>query len=335
MIDVPLTALRLWGKIAEDLPMKVFISWSGDTSRRVAEVLREWLPSVIQAVHPYVSSEDIDKGARWSADISRELEESNYGILCVTRENLGAPWLNFEAGALSKSFDKSRVSPFLFKIDRTEVTGPLLQFQSTICERDDVRKLLRSINAACDSGLDDVRLDGIFEVWWPNLQKELDTIVGVPETGIGRSATEKRSVEDVLDEVLSLVRAQQKILTEQSDRDITIAREREAMSRHREMEARERASDLERTINHLEQRLTEIEEPLTNAALAVHETWNAVQSLLGTVDESVAKTQEYQHAVAHLKNIGPAINQAVRQLDSVRRRPKLDRKRPSGFTIIE
>lgn len=65
--------------------MKVFISWSGDTSHRVAKIFRDWLPSVIQSVSPYVSSEDIDKGSRWSTDIADELDESTYGILCVTK----------------------------------------------------------------------------------------------------------------------------------------------------------------------------------------------------------------------------------------------------------
>jgi hypothetical protein len=69
-------------------------------------VLRDWLPSVIQSLEPYVSSEDIDKGTRWSSDIAKELDNSAYGILCVTQDNLAAPWINFEAGALSKSVDK-------------------------------------------------------------------------------------------------------------------------------------------------------------------------------------------------------------------------------------
>jgi len=95
-----------------------------------------------------VSSEDIDKGARWSTDIASELADSSYGILCVTKENLHAPWLTFEAGALSKTMDKSYVSPFLFDIKRSEVNGPILQFQSTVFEKDDVKKLLMSLNKA-------------------------------------------------------------------------------------------------------------------------------------------------------------------------------------------
>lgn len=86
--------------------VKVFISWSGDISLKVATVFRDWLPSVIQSIEPYVSSEDIDKGARWSTDIAKELENSTFGILCDTKENIEAPWLSFEAGALSKTMEK-------------------------------------------------------------------------------------------------------------------------------------------------------------------------------------------------------------------------------------
>lgn len=101
--------------------MKVFLSWSGELSHKIALELREWLPFVIQSIEPYVSSEDIDKGTRWSIDIAKELEDSSFGILCVTPQNLNAPWLNFEAGALSKAFENSFVSPFLFGLKPSDL----------------------------------------------------------------------------------------------------------------------------------------------------------------------------------------------------------------------
>ncbi len=196
--------------------MKVFISWSGDLSHKLAIILRDWLPSVIQSLEPYVSSEDIDKGARWSTDLSKELEASSYGILCVTRDNVDAPWLNFEAGALSRLVDQSRVSPFLFSLKRSEVKGPLLQFQSTISDKEDVRKLVHSLNKAEETGLiDEGRLDGIFDVWWPRLAEQLDEL----KRQTPASPDADRSGEDlgplgaeVLEELLELVRQQHRLL---------------------------------------------------------------------------------------------------------------------------
>src|ERR1700744_3338928 len=151
--------------------MKIFLSWSGDLSHKVACSFKDWLPSVIQEIEPYVSSEDIDKGARWSTDIAKELENSTFGILCVTRENIKAPWLSFEAGALSKTMDKAFVSPFLFDIKRSEVDGPILQFQSTVFQKEDIKKLVNTLNKACGEGsIADGRLDKTFEVWYPTLE---------------------------------------------------------------------------------------------------------------------------------------------------------------------
>jgi hypothetical protein len=189
--------------------VKVFISWSGAVSHQVALALRDWLPNVLQTVEPYVSSEDIDKGARWSTDISKELEDSSYGIICVTPDNIDAPWVNFEAGALSKSLERSRVAPFLFEVERTAVRGPLLQFQSTLVDREDLLKLVRSINKACeDHPLDEGRLDEIFGVWWPGLSERMEKIHRMGPT----TDSPERPPDDVLAEVLELVRGQQTIL---------------------------------------------------------------------------------------------------------------------------
>lgn len=69
--------------------MRIFLCWSGDISLKMTLILNDWLPSVIQSLKPYVSSEDIYKGTRWNSDIATELEKSNFGILCVTIDNIG------------------------------------------------------------------------------------------------------------------------------------------------------------------------------------------------------------------------------------------------------
>jgi len=96
--------------------MKLFLSWSGKMSRDIAVALDHWLPYVIQNVKPFVSTGDIDKGRRWSEVLASELAEIGYGIIIVTHDNLREPWINFEAGAISKAIDKSWVSPFLFGV---------------------------------------------------------------------------------------------------------------------------------------------------------------------------------------------------------------------------
>lgn len=192
--------------------MKVFLSWSGHKSHQVALVLRDWLPSVIQSLTPYVSSEDIDKGARWSTDIAKELEDSTFGILCVTKDNLEAPWLLFEAGALSKMMDKSSVYPFIFDLKRAEVKGPILQFQSTIFDKDDVKKLLLTLNKACgDAGLKEELLSKTFDVWWPNLEESLEAIKGEPSEE-EKTSTDKNFRNEMLEEILELSRTNQKLL---------------------------------------------------------------------------------------------------------------------------
>lgn len=78
--------------------MKLFISWSGEFSRKVAECLSVWIPTIIQTVEVFYSPDDIAKGENWGNRLSEELEQSNFGIVCLTPENVLAPWIHFEAG---------------------------------------------------------------------------------------------------------------------------------------------------------------------------------------------------------------------------------------------
>lgn len=127
--------------------MKIFISWSGNLSLRIAEALSKWIPSVIQNAKPFMSSEDIRKGERWSLVIAHQLKESNFGIICLTKDNLVAPWILFEAGALSKEMVDTNVCGVLFEgLKKPNTIGPLSMFQLTEFEKNDIKKLINTIN---------------------------------------------------------------------------------------------------------------------------------------------------------------------------------------------
>lgn len=170
--------------------IKVFISWSGERSRQMANYLSAWLPRVIQNCRTWISDRDIEKGERWFEGIGRTLEDHNFGIICTTPENYVAPWLLFEAGALSKSIGRSRVCPLLLGMSPNELKGPLKQFQATILEKADILKLINTINAHLgESRLDRDILSDCFQRFWPDLESEMIKIgkVAIPGGEIAMS----------------------------------------------------------------------------------------------------------------------------------------------------
>jgi hypothetical protein len=94
--------------------MKVFLSHSGDRSKAMALALEDFVPKLVPAVEPWIST-GIDKGARWAPEIAENLEASGVGIVCLTSDNLTEPWILFEAGALSKIRHERRVWTFLLE----------------------------------------------------------------------------------------------------------------------------------------------------------------------------------------------------------------------------
>jgi len=157
--------------------MKVLISWSGSRSRAVAEALHYWLKAVVQSIEPWMSEENIEKGTRWSAELTRELGETRIGIICLTPENLEAPWVLFEAGALTRTVEKEHVCPYLFGMEKEELSkGPLTQFQAAKADKADTKKLLVTINKAAGSPLTEGQLDDAFRRWWPDFARRLKRI---------------------------------------------------------------------------------------------------------------------------------------------------------------
>lgn len=156
----------------------VFISWSGPLSHKVARVLYEWLPGVIQSIEPFISSEDIQKGTPWFNEMSNELGQISFGVICVTPDSLNSPWLLFEAGALSKGAGESRVTPLLVGVSNSDLSGPLAQFNSTSTSKEDFKRLVKTINVHLgEKGITEERLNETFENAWPALERQIHELL--------------------------------------------------------------------------------------------------------------------------------------------------------------
>jgi hypothetical protein len=113
--------------------------------------------------------------------------------------------LLFEAGALSKNLDRSKVCPILFgEMEPTDVKGPLVQFQAAKFSEDEMKRVLKAVNAELgDLSLAPDVLDKVFEMWWPDLEKAVEKQVSA---AIAHDRTARRSDRDLLEEVLALTR---------------------------------------------------------------------------------------------------------------------------------
>jgi TIR domain len=187
--------------------VKVFISWSGKRSRDVAAALGDWLPQILPAVDPFVSTRDLAAGSRWAIEIAEQLKETDFGIVCITRENQLAPWLNYEAGAIAKSVDASHLVPLAVNLAPAEIDHPLGQFQGTEATEAGIREIVESLNAACPEPRPERYLERALEKFWPDLEDEFQEFRdrSYPEEE-AQGTSPRREDREILEEVLQTVR---------------------------------------------------------------------------------------------------------------------------------
>ncbi|QDU11294.1 toll/interleukin-1 receptor domain-containing protein [Gimesia aquarii] len=198
--------------------MKVFISWSGNRSRAVAEMLKTWIKCVLQATRPWLSTRDIDRGALWFSEIHDQLKDTAVGIVCLTKENQNRPWILFESGALAKGLSSSRVCTFLIDLEPSDIVDPLAQFNHTIPNRDSVWELVRTLNKSLSNeSLDDIVLDQVFDTYWGQFEKSFAKII---EDNPQTETIPPRPDGDILVEILENTRGMQSRLRRLESREI-------------------------------------------------------------------------------------------------------------------
>ena len=207
---------------------KIFISWSGDRSKKVAVVLRKWIRQVIQFLDPWMSSEDIAKGERGFEDIVQNLTESKASIICMTPDNLTSEWVHFESGFIAGKVGKPRLWTFIIGFNPANLTGPLREYQWTACERDDVWKLVKSMNTVRGPEfLPEPQLQDVFDTYWEILQAQLNPIIAQIEEDQAAQADATDSpqpempqdeIRDHLREIVVTLRRQQQDTPSDYDR---------------------------------------------------------------------------------------------------------------------
>ena len=188
---------------------KIFISWSGQLSKAVASVWRDLIAETFDTVDPFMSEEDIGAGTRGLPRIATELAGTSFGIILVTQENQNSPWINYEAGALSKDVgdETVRVAPVLVDFERkNDVTGPIGQFQAGLLDREGVEFILVEIAQVVQVN-DAVIRKRLANSWSGEYEARFAAASAASAADGGHAPlAARRDLADVADEILTVVR---------------------------------------------------------------------------------------------------------------------------------
>lgn len=184
--------------------MKIFITWSGLRSRAVAEALNDYLPLIVNAFSPWLSSGNIDKGANWALELSAALATARAGIICLTPSNLSEPWILFEAGAIAKTVtEKPLACTLLIGLKSSDLTGPLALFQDTKLTEGDLLQLVKTLNNALGKdALKETQVEKAFCSFWPELKRRLDNLPSDNHADRPQRL-EREMIEEILDTLRS------------------------------------------------------------------------------------------------------------------------------------
>lgn len=102
---------------------KIFISWSGNLAKLIAEYLHNDLFKYAN-LKPWISSHDITSGNSWFTETTQALNSADYGVVCLTPGTSKKPWINFEIGWLYGKLSNCKIITF-----EEEISNPLACLQ--------------------------------------------------------------------------------------------------------------------------------------------------------------------------------------------------------------
>lgn len=192
--------------------MKVFVSWSKN-SRGVGKAVSDAVREIFDPVVETFISQEILAGSRGLDTIDGELNDTDFGIICLTRANQTEQWINYEAGALSRQVEDKRTRMGVFLVDlpgAEDVNSPLDIFQCKLATLEGFTDLMVSLNKLGPE-LKDSTLDKRIAAAWPDVQKAVEAVAKGEPTPVAKPP---KSRDEKMDEVLGLVKAMEASLGE-------------------------------------------------------------------------------------------------------------------------
>lgn len=182
--------------------MRISIGWSGNLSHRIAVLLGKWLPAVVQAVTPLVSPDESKRGTAWFKALKDQHKQIDFAMICLTRENINAPWLLFEAGILSTRFDEAHLCALLIDdFAGKALEGPFVNFQSVkLADKEEMRKLIQKINQMHVTRMSSGNaLNSAFDRRWPVLEDACKKAIhaGPDRKDIAQPKSERQLLEEI------------------------------------------------------------------------------------------------------------------------------------------
>jgi SAM-dependent methyltransferase len=151
------------------VPKRVFVSWSGDAGRQIAEALKRTILDYPD-LEAWISSQSLEAGKPWFDEIDRATAEAEFAVGCMTPGATKKPWVNFEAGMLY-----GRLKNFkMLRVGEQPLSGPLAHLQSVDgMSRAEVTRMLQSMTADHERAARYVEI--VFERWLREVDEVIST----------------------------------------------------------------------------------------------------------------------------------------------------------------
>lgn len=171
--------------------IKIFISWSGKFGKLIAEYLYSNLFNYAN-LQPWISSH-ITAGSAWFEETKEALNNSDYGVVCLTPGTSKKPWINFEIGWLYGKLNNCKIITF-----EEEIGSPLTHLQRRSgLDKNTWFELLREMIPQDLRSNDEIR-DRV-ELKFPELEQKYNLILQSPYNYHSELDKQFSTIHDVMD----------------------------------------------------------------------------------------------------------------------------------------